>query len=57
MNLLAVVENDGAVGPAVMIDQTEVGKETHAHCLKTPLITQREAIAVDLRTTQTSFSS
>lgn len=46
---LAVVQNDGAVGPAVMIHQTEVWKETDPHGLKTSLITQRKAITVNLR--------
>ncbi len=52
---LARIEDDGAVGPAVVIDQTQVRKKTHTHGLQTPLIAQREAITVNLRTRETSF--
>lgn len=48
LHLLAVVEDNCAVWPAVMIDQTEVGKETNTHRLQAFIITYHEAIAVDL---------
>lgn len=47
--LLAVVEDDGAVGPAVMVDQAQVGKKTHTHSLQASLVTQSEAITLDLQ--------
>lgn len=47
-DLLAVVEDDSAVWPAVMIHQTQVWKKTHSHRLKTPLVAHSEAVAVNL---------
>lgn len=48
-HVLAVVEDDGAVGPAVMVDQTQVGEQTHTHSLQASLITQSESITLDLK--------
>lgn len=48
MNLLAVVENDGAVGPAVVVDQTQVGKQADANSMQTSLIAHHEPVTVDL---------
>ena len=48
-DILAVVEDDGAVRPAVVVDHTQVGEEADAHSLKTPLVTQGEGVALDLR--------
>lgn len=31
-----------------MVHQAQVGEDAHAHCLQAPLITEREAIAVNL---------
>lgn len=44
-----MIEDDCTVGPAVMVDQAEVGKEAHADCLEPTLVTQSEGIAVDLK--------
>lgn len=30
---LAIVKYDGAVGPAAVVHQTQVGEDAHAHCL------------------------
>lgn len=46
--LLAVVKDDGAVGPAVVIDHAEAREDAHAHRLQTPLVTQGEPIAAYL---------
>lgn len=46
--LLAVVEDDSAVGPAVVVDQREVGEESHPHSLQASLIAQCEGITLDL---------
>lgn len=48
LHLLAIVEDDSAVWPAVMIDQTKVGEETNTHRLQAFMITYHEAVAVDL---------
>lgn len=48
MHLLAVVEDNCAVWPAVMVDQTEVREETNTHRLQAFMITYHEAIAIDL---------
>lgn len=48
MNSLAVVEDDGAVGPAVVVDQTQVGKQADAHRMQTSLIAHHEPVTVDL---------
>ena len=45
---LAVVEDDGAVGPAVVVDQAEVGEDAHPYGCQPPLVTDRETIAVYL---------
>lgn len=45
---LAIVKYDGAVGPTVMVDQAQVGEDAHTHCLQASLVTECEAIAVDL---------
>lgn len=44
-----MVEDDSTVGPAVMVDQTQVREQTHSHCLQTPLVTQSKTITVDLQ--------
>lgn len=44
-----MVEDDGAVGPAVVVDQTQVGEDPHADGLQAPLVAQREAVAPDLQ--------
>lgn len=43
-----MVEDDAAVGPTIMVDQTQVGKESHTNSFQTSLVTQREAVALDL---------
>lgn len=43
-----MVEDDGAVWPAVMIDKTQIGEEADSNCLKAPLVTDSETIAVNL---------
>ena len=43
-----MVEDDGAVGPTVVVDQTQVGEKTHTNGLQASLVTQCEAIALDL---------
>jgi len=48
-DVLAVVEDDGAVRPAVVVDQAQVGEEAHADRLETPLVAQGESVAVDLQ--------
>lgn len=47
--LLAVVEDDGAVGPAVVVDQAQVGEKTHTNSLQASLVTQCESITLDLQ--------
>ncbi len=49
LHLLAVVEYDGAVGPAVVIDQTQVWEQTHADGLQPSLIAHHKPVTVDLR--------
>lgn len=44
-----MVEDDSAVGPAVMVDQAQVGEKTHANSLQASLITQCEGITLDLQ--------
>ena len=44
-----MVEDDSTVGPAVMVDQTQVREQTYSHCLLTPLVTQSKTITVDLQ--------
>lgn len=46
---LAVVQADRAVGPTVVVDQTQVGEEADAHCLQTSLVAECEAITLDLQ--------
>lgn len=55
--LLAVVEDDGAVRPAVVIHQTQVREKSNSDRLKTPLITHSEAIAVNLENHRFNFTS
>lgn len=43
-----MVEDYGAVGPAVMVHKTQVGEKTNSYCLETPLVTHTEAVTVDL---------
>lgn len=43
-----MVEDDGAVGPAFVIHQTQIWEESDSDRLETPLITHSEAIAVNL---------
>lgn len=47
--ILAMVEDDGAVGPTIMVDQTQVGKKTYTHGLQPSLVTQCEAVTLDLQ--------
>lgn len=47
--LLAMVEDDSAVGPTVMVDQTQVGEKTHTNSLQASLVTQCESITLDLQ--------
>ncbi len=49
LHLLAVVEYDGAVGPAVVVDQTQVWEQTHADGLQPSLIAHHKPVTVDLR--------
>ncbi len=48
LHLLAVVEYDGAVGPAVVIDQTQVWEQTDADGLQPSLIAHHKPVTVDL---------
>lgn len=48
LNLLAMVEDHGAVRPAVMVHQAQIWKEANTYSLKTPLVAHGEAITVDL---------
>jgi len=52
-----VVENDRAVGPAVVVDQTQVREQAHAHGLQTLLVAHGEAVAVDLPVEEQSLSA
>lgn len=45
---LAIVKDDGAVGPTVVVHQAQVGEDAHTYCLQASLITERETIAVNL---------
>lgn len=47
--LLAVVEDDGAVGPTVMVDQAQVGEKTHTNSLQASLVTHCESITLNLQ--------
>lgn len=53
--VLAVVEDDGAVRPAVVIHQTQVGEKPDSNRLKTPLITHSEPVAVNLENHRLNF--
>lgn len=44
-----MVEDDGAVGPAVMVDQTQIGEKTHTNSLQASLVTEGESITLDLQ--------
>lgn len=44
-----MVEDDGAVWPTVMVDQTQVGEKTYTHSLQASLVTQGESITLDLQ--------
>ena len=44
-----MVEDDGAVGPTVVVHQTQVREEADSHGLQTSLIAQSEAITLDLQ--------
>lgn len=55
--VLAVVEDDGAVRPAVVIHQTQVWEKSDSDRLQTPLIAHGEAIAVDLENHRLNFTS
>lgn len=46
--LLAMVEDDGAVWPAVVVNQAQIWEKTNSHRLKTPLVAHREAVTIDL---------
>ena len=43
-----MVEDDGAVGPTIMVDQTQVGEQTYTNSLQASLVTQGESITLDL---------
>lgn len=45
---LAIVEDDGTIGPAVMVGLAEVGEDSHTNSLQSSLVTERKAVAVDL---------
>lgn len=47
--VLAVVEYDSAVWPAVMVHQAQIWKQTNTHCLEASLITHHEPITVYLK--------
>lgn len=57
MYLLAVVEDDSAVWPTVVIHQTQIWENTNSHSLKTPLIAHIEAIAVNLEERELSVTT
>lgn len=44
-----MIKDDCAIRPAVMVNQTEVGKEANADCMEPTLVTQSKGIAVDLK--------
>lgn len=46
--VLAVVEDNGAVWPAVVIHQTQIGEKPDSNRLKTPLIAHSEPVAINL---------
>lgn len=48
MHSLAIVEDDSAVGPAVMVGLAKVGEDSHANSLQSSLVTEGKGIAVDL---------
>lgn len=43
-----MVEDHSAVWPAVMIHKTQIREESYSNCLKAPLVTNSETIAIDL---------
>ena len=43
-----MVEDDGAVGHTVVVDQAEVWEQTHTDRLQASLVTQRESVTLDL---------
>lgn len=45
---LAIVEDDRAVGPAVVVGLAEVGEDSHTNSLQSSLVTEGKAIAADL---------
>lgn len=48
VDVLAMVEDDGAVWPAVMIHKTQIWEESNSNRLKTPLVAHSETITVNL---------
>lgn len=53
----AIVEYDGAVGPAVVVNQAQVGEDAHAHSLQASLIAESKPVAVDLPEEETKGPS
>lgn len=53
--VLAVVEDDGTIWPAVVIHQTQIWEKSNSNRLKTPLITHSEAVAVNLENHRFNF--
>lgn len=45
---LAIVEDDGTVGPAVVVGLAEVGEDSHTNSLQSSLVTEGKAVAADL---------
>lgn len=43
-----MVEDDSAVGPAVMVDQAQIGEKTYTDSLQASLIAQCEGVTLDL---------
>lgn len=48
LHLLAVIQDYSAIWPTVVIHKAQVREKANSYCLKTPLVTHCEAIAVDL---------
>lgn len=46
-----MIEDDGTIRPAVMVNKAEVWKEADADCLEPTLVTQSKGIALNLNRT------
>lgn len=48
VDVLAMVENDRTVWPAVMIHKTQIWEESNPNRLKTPLVAHSETVTINL---------